>query len=178
MSIRKGWFWHEEEEPHSLDKLFATYLRSVGANACLHLNIPPNRDGLFDDRDVRRLAELDALLKKEFGQNHAQGCKTVRTKRYSDTQCVYEVKLPQTVPIRYVELREDIAKGQRVEAFTLEFFGEDGKTLMEGTYSGTCIGHKKICAIAKDMWECKGRGVRLTIRAARGVPEILPIKIY
>ena len=26
MSIRPGWFWHLEEEPHSLERLFTTYL--------------------------------------------------------------------------------------------------------------------------------------------------------
>ncbi len=30
MSIRPGWFWHEDEAPHSLHKLFSTYLTSVG----------------------------------------------------------------------------------------------------------------------------------------------------
>ena len=34
ISIRPGWFWHEKEEPHSLARLFHTYLTSVGANAC------------------------------------------------------------------------------------------------------------------------------------------------
>lgn len=179
MSIRKGWFWHEEEDPHSLDKLFNTYLNSVGANACLHLNVPPNRDGLFDERDVKRLKELGDHIKKELGHDHAAGCETKMTKRFSDTQCVYEVKLPETVPLRYIELREDIAEGQRVESFTVEFFGEDGENLIEyTTYTGTCIGHKKICAIARDMWEFKGRGVRVTIRASRGEPKLLPIRIY
>ena len=29
MSIRPGWFWHEQEEPHGLDRLFHTYLTFV-----------------------------------------------------------------------------------------------------------------------------------------------------
>jgi alpha-L-fucosidase len=40
VSIRTGWFWHEEEEPHSLEKLFNIYLNSVGNNSCLNLNVP------------------------------------------------------------------------------------------------------------------------------------------
>ena len=52
MSIRPGWFWHENEEPHSLERLYNTYLRSCGANACLNLNVPPTREGKFDERDV------------------------------------------------------------------------------------------------------------------------------
>ena len=58
MSIRPGWFWHENEEPHSLERLYNTYLRSCGANACLNLNVPPTREGKFDERDVKRLKEF------------------------------------------------------------------------------------------------------------------------
>nr|MBQ4319149.1 alpha-L-fucosidase [Clostridia bacterium] len=29
MSIRKGWFWHEDQDPHSLERLFDTYINSV-----------------------------------------------------------------------------------------------------------------------------------------------------
>ena len=67
LSIRPGWFWHEKEEPHSLERLFQVYLNSVGANCCLNLNLPPNRDGLMDVRDVQRLRELGALLDRELG---------------------------------------------------------------------------------------------------------------
>ena len=52
MSIRPGWFYHPEEEPHSLERLFHTYLSSVGNNATFHLNIPPMPDGRFDPRDA------------------------------------------------------------------------------------------------------------------------------
>ena len=68
MSIRPGWFWHPEEEPHSLERLFHTYLISVGANSCFHLNLPPTTDGLIDERDVKRLMELRGLLDQEFGK--------------------------------------------------------------------------------------------------------------
>lgn len=33
MSIRPGWFWHENEEPHSVERLLHTYIHSCGANA-------------------------------------------------------------------------------------------------------------------------------------------------
>lgn len=40
-SIRPGWFWHPDEQPHSLEHLCRIYLSSVGGNAALNLNIPP-----------------------------------------------------------------------------------------------------------------------------------------
>ena len=37
MSIRPGWFYHENEEPHSLERLFNTYINTVGNNSTFHL---------------------------------------------------------------------------------------------------------------------------------------------
>ena len=37
VSIRPGWFYHPEEEPHSLDRLFRTYINSVGGNTSFNL---------------------------------------------------------------------------------------------------------------------------------------------
>ena len=42
-------------EPHSLALFTDIYSGSVGANACMHLNLPPTTDGLIDERDVKRL---------------------------------------------------------------------------------------------------------------------------
>jgi alpha-L-fucosidase len=49
VSIRKGWFWHPDQKPKSVDELLDIYFKSVGRNGVLLLNIPPNRDGLLDD---------------------------------------------------------------------------------------------------------------------------------
>lgn len=141
MSIRPGWFWHENEEPHSLERLFRTYLTSVGANACFNLNIPPNRDGLFDARDVRRLKEYGDLLQKEFGTpiparvEKVPGCPPSQPK--------YTVTFEKSqADIKYVVLAEDLAQGQRVESFRI--VRNDEKL---AAYCGTCIGHKRICPL-------------------------------
>lgn len=41
MSIRPGWFYCDTEQTHSLERLFDTYLNSVGANITFNLNVPP-----------------------------------------------------------------------------------------------------------------------------------------
>lgn len=144
MSIRPGWFWHPEEEPHSLERLFHTYLTSVGANACLHLNIPPTREGLLDERDVRRLAEFGDMLRKHFGS--PLPVKVTKRENTPPTQPVYRIEFDGDAPdIRYVVLKEDIARGQRVESFRIT-----AETWNGGQYplfQGTCIGHKKICPL-------------------------------
>lgn len=144
MSIRPGWFWHEKEEPHSLERLFRTYLRSVGANACLHLNIPPTTEGLLDERDIRRLKELRELLSREFG-NEIPAVIEKKEEKFP-TQPVYEVVLDRPVKeIKYVVLREDIAQGQRAESFRIVAETKSGSQYP--LYQGTCIGNKKICQL-------------------------------
>ena len=96
MSIRPGWFWHENEEPHSLERLYNTYLRSCGANACLNLNVPPTREGKFDERDVKRLKELGDLI-RETTENRIP-C-TVERIGGTPTQPVYELKTEGPVEI-------------------------------------------------------------------------------
>ena len=145
MSIRPGWFWHEKEEPHSLERLFQVYLNSVGANCCLNLNLPPNRDGLMDVRDVQRLQELGALLDRELG--HPIPARTGKRENGFPTQPVYEITFDHARnDFKYIVLREDIAKGQRVESFQIVAEAADGNRYP--FYQGTTIGNRKICQLA------------------------------
>ncbi|MGI5894602.1 MAG: alpha-L-fucosidase [Candidatus Merdivicinus sp.] len=182
MSIRPGWFWHPEEEPHSLERLFRTYLTSVGANACFNLNIPPNRDGLFDERDVKRLREYGDLLRKEFGTpiparvEKVPGCPSIQPK--------YLITFDKPrKDIKYVVLAEDIAHGQRVEAFRISKNGNEHVAC----YDGTCIGNKKICVL-RDPFENQNpltndslpeiSSLTIHITAARDEVLLKDIKVY
>lgn len=144
MSIRPGWFWHPEEEPHSLERLFKTYLFSVGANSCFHLNLPPTTEGLIDERDIARLKELRHLLDFEFGKEIP--FRLEKEESSPATQPYYRLFLDKPVKnIKYVVLQEDIAEGQRIESFriTADFSSGNQYPL----YQGTCIGNKKICQL-------------------------------
>ena len=180
VSIRKGWFWHEDEEPHSLEKLFDIYLTSVGANACLNLNVPPDRRGLIDERDVKRLAELGGLLRREFKKDYAEGCEVKMVKKLSETQAVFEVEIPEPQVIRYVELREKIENGQRIESFKINFYDEKGEKLQDYVvYDGTCVGNRKICPICRDLWDgLVSKKIRITVKSARDFPEFRSVKIF
>ncbi len=172
MSIRPGWFWHEREEPHSLERLFSTYLTSVGANATFILNVPPTNRGLIDERDVKRMKELGDLIKKELSDDLTAGAAPVRLPYDSRTQARYEVTLPEPADIKYVELAENIADGQRVESYVMTVTDADGN-VRDGR-QGTAIGHRKIHEfIAKNV-----KKINLFVTAARGEPEIKSIKAY
>ena len=144
MSIRPGWFWHQEENPHSLERLFKTYLLSVGANSCFHLNLPPTKDGLIDERDMQRLKELKDLLDSEF--KNEIPFKLIKDEAAPSTQPYYRLILKEPVKdIKYIVLQEDIAKGQRVESFRVTADFSSGNQYP--IYQGTCIGNKKICQL-------------------------------
>lgn len=185
MSIRPGWFWHPNEEPHSLERLFQTYLTSVGANAGFNLNIPPTRDGLFDERDVKRLREFGELLQREFGT--ARQAVVSKKEDCPPTQAQYTIIFDKPVSrdeLKYVVLEEDIAQGQRIESFRI-IAGDQISDFP--IYQGTTVGHKKICrlydpfALQNPLTDDSVRTIdRLTVfvTAARDSVQMKKITVY
>lgn len=57
-----GWFWHQGEWIHSAERLFQMYLETVGRNATLILNCPPDQYGVLPEHTVNRLVELGQML--------------------------------------------------------------------------------------------------------------------
>ncbi|WP_333616104.1 alpha-L-fucosidase [Bacteroides pyogenes] len=140
VSIRPGWFYHAEEDSKvkSLKQLNDIYFQSVGYNSVLLLNIPPDRRGLIHETDVRRLKEFAAYRNKVFADNRVK-----KGNRYWNaapgSEAVYSLKAGSKINV--VMLQEDIAKGQRVEAFTVEALTEDG---WKEVGRGTTIGYKRL----------------------------------
>jgi alpha-L-fucosidase len=73
-SIRPGWFYHADEDDQvmSVVELIDIYYKSVGRNANLLLNVPPDQRGLLHAADVKRLAAFGERLRKTFDTNHAE----------------------------------------------------------------------------------------------------------
>lgn len=172
MSIRPGWFYHENEEPHSLERLFTTYLRTVGNNSTFNLNIPPMPNGKFDPRDLERLHELGELIRKEFKTNLAEGIEFETLEGFGETQPEYVLKLNKKETIKYIEIAERISEGQRVESFVV--FCKNKDNLWEEAEKSTTIGSKKILKIEpKETDE-----IKIRITSSRDVPDIEWIKVY
>ena len=172
MSIRPGWFYHEDEEPHSLDRLFDTYLRSVGGNTTFILNIPPKPDGTFDERDVKRLKELGDKIREGFSVNLAEGKKiTVTPYCNSDTQCTVDIELEKEEKIRFLEFCEDIAEGQRIESFTVQMPKNGG---WENLFEGTTVGAKRIV----ELGGISADRLRIFVTASRDKPIFGKIAVY
>ena len=172
MSIRPGWFYHEDEKPHSLERLFNTYINSVGNNTTFNLNIPPMPNGKFNDKDVKRLKELGEMLENEIGTNLAENCEIETLPGYGETQPEYIIKLNGVKKVKYVELAERISEGQRISNFAIFTKNNDG--YYNKAAQSTTVGSRKIVKI--DPTETDE--IKIRIMATRDVPDIEWIKIY
>ena len=173
MSIRPGWFYHENEEPYSVDRLFDTYLRSVGGNTTFILNIPPRPDGTFDKKDVVRLKELGEKINSAFSVNLAKDKNiTVSSFPNSDTQQIVNIEFDKKEKINYLSFGENIAEGQRVESFIVQ--RRDGTGRWIDCFEGTTVGARRIIALDGITTD----GIQIMITASRDNPELIGIKAF
>ncbi len=172
MSIRPGWFYHENEQPHSLERLFNTYLNSVGNNTTFNLNIPPMPNGKFNEADVERLKELGEMLEKEFGTDLTENCEIEALPGFGETQPEFIVKLNGVKKVKYVELAERISEGQRISNFAIHVKNKDG--YFDKAAQGTTVGNRKIVKIGPTETD----EIKISIMASRDVPDLEWIKVY
>lgn len=170
VSIRPGWFYHQQEDNQvkSLKHLTDIYFKSVGYNSVLLLNIPPDQRGRISDADVNRLKEFADYRKEIFADNRVKGGLKAWTARPGDTR-VYQLK-PKS-EINVVMLREDISKGQRMEAFTVEALTADG---WKEIAKGTTVGYKRLIRIPA----VEARQLRVKVDACRLAANISEVTAY
>ncbi len=145
VSIRPGWFYHEAEDSmvKSADELFELYLKTVGGNCTLLLNIPPNKEGLIHDIDVKNLAEMGNKIRNAFKNNIIDQNKYDYEFIKEKEEIVIDIEKPNNS--EFIVLQEDITKSQRIEAFKI--------TINDGEYEhiDTVVGYKKIIRLPKKM---------------------------
>ena len=75
VSIRPGWFYHEFQDEYvkTPEMLVDLYFKSVGRNAALLLNLPPDPRGLIHEKDVRHLQGMRRILDETFAHNLTDG---------------------------------------------------------------------------------------------------------
>ena len=172
MSIRPGWFYHENEEPHSLDRLFDTYLRTVGGNTTFNLNIPPMPNGKFNEKDVKRLKELGDKINSELSNNLAEDAEITENKTPDSYQTEFIVKLKKKQPLKYIELAETIAEGQKVESFKI--YSKNDDNLWNFEEHGTTIGSRKIVVLD----DVTTDEIKVQITSARDTVKMDWVKVY
>jgi alpha-L-fucosidase len=161
VSIRPGWFYHEKQndEIKSPEKLLDIYFHSVGRNSVLLMNIPPDKEGLINDADIKVLKKWKQLRDDIFSKNLAEGSKIIShhgirtnalldknydsywTTKNADTSAVIELQLKKAQTINVLMLQENISVGQRIEKFDLEYW--DGNSWQKAA-EGTTVGYKRL----------------------------------
>ena len=209
-ATNKGWFYHDGEAPLTAERLFQMYLETVGRNATLILNCPPGKDGLLPEATVKSLREMGALIKtrltKDFAKKASIATTAIRTagakRNYGvknltdDNKETYWAtddnvtsatltlswKKPQT--LRYVELMEPIALGQRAEKFHLEYTTDGTNWQPIATdVETTTIGYKRIVPLngsTKDSYSApvSASGLRIVIDSSRACPLLSKVAVY
>ena len=165
VSIRPGWFWKESENSQvkSVKQLLDIYYKSVGRNSLLLLNVPPDTRGRIHEIDSVRLMEFRQALDNIFADNLA-----LEQRREGN---IWTVKVRPGKPFNRVVLQEDIAKGQRISAFTVEVETADGWAPLA---QETTVGRKRILLVPQT--SCETLRVRVTDALAK--PLLKDIGLY
>ena len=209
-ATNRGWFYHDGEAPLTPERLFQMYLETVGRNATLILNIPPNKAGVLPDASVNALKGMGDLIKARLGNDLAKNATIeVSETRTAGAARNYEAAnlidgnkdtywatndgttsatitltwdTPQT--IRYVELMEYIAKGQRVKGFKIETSANGTSWTQRATsVQTTTVGYKRIIPLNGSTSSSYGSGyeakaLRITISDSRACPLLSKIGVY
>lgn len=196
VSIRPGWFWKksENDKVKSLNDLLRIYYESVGRNAVLLLNLPPDTTGRINAVDSSRVMEFRAALDKIFKNNLADGAKASSNVRrgsrfdasnilnddYDSCWVAPDNVMEAAITINFkdvkvfnrVMLQEYIPLGQRIKAFTIDAQLSDGS--WKEIASATTIGYKRI--VLTDRTAAKA--LRINIKNSFACPVLNGFGLY
>ena len=197
VSIRPGWFYHEEEDDkvRSFENLKDIYLKSVGGNTTLLLNIPPMKNGKIHEKDIAILKRLGEFINDTFKNNLLKNalittvpkhdCRgnspdMMRTDDYNtyfmnkegDNKLLIEIKFDECKKLNYLVLKEAITFSQRVEEFNVYFNDESGNKIK--IFEGTTIGYKRII----DLKGTKTDNLTIEIEDSRVAPVMSFVGVY
>jgi len=180
VSIRPGWFYHPEEDSQvrSGSNIADLYYQSAGRNSLLLLNIPPNKQGLFSEADIKSLYEFRSILNETFKTNLAKGiAKPALTDHTLSSYITLKKNKSLTVDFGYPQtfdralFQENITNGQSNEKALLEYWnGKEWNKISQFT----TIGHKRLLRF-KPVTTTK---VRLTILESKREVQLAEIGFY
>jgi len=194
VSIRPGWFYHANEDSliKSTRELVDLYYSSVGRNAVLLLNVPPDRNGLFNVRDVDSLKKFRSILDETFSTNlalHGRASasnslpkhspdnvidndeSTYWAARTGERRASIDIALDGRKEFDRIVIQEPIQFGQRIASFEIQVVqGDSWQTVARGT----TIGYKRILKVPA----VRADSVRLLITSSINSPAISNIGLF
>lgn len=181
-SIREGWFYRDDDNQkvRDADDIFDIFERSVGGNSTFLLNIPPNRDGRFSDKDVNSLKEVGRRIAETYGTNLLCGAKAAKAVLDADLNTFVEVAAgksleittPTPITFNRLVLQEAISKrSERVENHAVDAWVDGGwKQIAQATN----IGYKRILRFP----DVTTDRIRIRVEGARLVPGIATVSAH
>ncbi len=194
VSIRPGWFYHQQDDDRvkSPAKLVDIYYSSVGRNAVLLLNIPPDTRGLIHENDVKALKGMRHLLDETFKTNFVQEARVIASNERDGNKASFmidnnessywmtdedvdsaaiEFQLSNHQTFDCAMLQENILVGQRIEQFHLD--GWDGFR-WQRIAEATTVGYKRLLRFPS----VRTDRVRLVIEKSRTSPTLANFGLF
>lgn len=199
--ITSGWFWGTQKNtPRTLTNLAEMYFRSVGHNATLLLNVPPNNEGKVDKAIQDRVVEFGQNVQDTFKTNLAKADGTTITasnvrgndidfkpgNAVDDDDATYwttddgttsgslTIKWDSAKRFDVVSIEEAIQNGQHINSYKVEYKENDNASwqLME---RGVTVGSKRLIRTSP----ISATQVRITVGTSTGkVPQLSEVGVY
>lgn len=199
--ITSGWFWGTQKNtPRTLTNLAEMYFRSVGHNATLLLNVPPNNEGKVDQAILDRVVEFGQNVQDTFRTNLAKADGTTITasnvrgndidfkpgNAVDDDDATYwttddgttsgslTIKWDSAKRFDVVSIEEAIQNGQHINSYKVEY-KENDNARWQTMESGVTVGSKRLIRTSP----ISATQVRITVGTSTGkVPQLSEVGVY
>lgn len=199
--ITSGWFWGTQKNtPRTLTNLAEMYFRSVGHNATLLLNVPPNNEGKVDQAIQDRVVEFGQNVQDTFRTNLAKADGTTITasnvrgndidfkpgNAVDDNDATYwttdddtargslTIKWDSAKRFDVVSIEEAIQNGQHINSYKVEYKENDNAS-WQNMESGVTVGSKRLIRTSP----ISATQVRITVGTSTGkVPQLSEVGVY
>ena len=199
--ITSGWFWGTNKcTPKTVAQLANMYFDSVGHNATMLLNVPPNNKGTVDQPILNRITEFGQNVEESFRTNlaKAEGTTIVAsdvrgndaafkpgnvvdgndatywTTNDGTTSGSLTIKWNTAKKFDVVSIEEAIQKGQHINSYKVEYKASDDAQ-WQTLKSGETVGSKRLVRTAP----VAATQVKITVGTTDGkVPMLSEVGVY
>lgn len=199
--ITSGWFWGTNKcTPKTVAQLANMYFDSVGHNATMLLNVPPNNKGTVDQPILNRITEFGQNVEESFRTNlaKAEGTTIVAsdvrgndaafkpgnvvdgndatywTTNDGTTSGSLTIKWNTAKKFDVVSFEEAIQKGQHINSYKVEYKASDDAQ-WQTLKSGVTVGAKRLVRTAP----VSATQVKITVGTTDGkVPMLSEVGVY
>ena len=199
--ITSGWFWGTQKNtPRTLTNLAEMYFRSVGHNATLLLNVPPNNEGKVDQAILDRVVEFGQNVQDTFRTNLAKANGTTITasnvrgndidfkpgNAVDDDDATYwttddgttsgslTIKWDSAKRFDVVSIEEAIQNGQHINSYEVEYKENDNAS-WQPMERGVTVGSKRLIRTSP----ISATQIRITVGTSTGkVPQLSEVGVY